>query len=66
MTARKTIIIEVEMFSNASEASLCSHLDSFVDEMKENCKMMAYRSWDKVIYSSHDESYPVDISVSIK
>lgn len=54
------------MFSNASEASLCSHLDSFVDEMKENCKMMAYRSWDKVIYSSHDESYPVDISVSIK
>ena len=66
MKAKKTLTIEVEMFSDASEASLCSHLDSFVDEMKENCKMMAYRSWNKVIHSSHDESYPVEIGVSIK
>jgi hypothetical protein len=64
MKAKKTITIEVEMFSDASEAHLNQHLDEFVNEIKYNCENMRFQSWHKSIATSWDKSYPVEISVN--
>jgi hypothetical protein len=65
MTLKRTITIEVEMFSNTSEAALYTHIDSFIDEIKSYSENMRFNSWHKSIPTSWDESEPVDIEVTI-
>lgn len=66
MTARKTITIEVEMSSDASEASLNEHLNLFIAGMESKCLSMQYDGWYRKINSSWDESHRVEIDISIK
>jgi hypothetical protein len=66
MKAKKTLTIEVEMFSDASEASLHEHLNNFIEELQTKCESMKWQSWHKSVNVGWDESYPVDIGISIK
>jgi hypothetical protein len=63
MTIKRSITVEVEMTSGASEASLKTHLDEFVNEIKYNTENMKYASWYKIIHTSYDEQENVEISV---
>ena len=62
---KRSITVEVEMTSNASEASLSQHFDSFMDEMKTHAKAMRFRSWFESINTSYDETEIVEIDVTI-
>ena len=53
------------MTSGASEASLKTHLDEFVNEIKYNTENMRFHSWYKKINTSYDEQESVEISVTI-
>lgn len=65
MTVQKTITIEVSMFSEASEADLSSHFESFIGELKSKVENMRFDDWHKIIHTSWDDCYPVEIDVSI-
>lgn len=65
MTIKRTIKIEVEMFSGASEAALSAHLDSFINEIESYSENMRFNSWHKSIPTSWEESEPVEIDVTI-
>jgi len=65
MTIKRSITVEVEMTSGASEASLKTHLDMFVNEIEHHAKNMRLQSWFKSIYTSYDEQEIVDINLTI-
>jgi len=65
MTIKRTITVEVEMTSGASEASLKNHLDEFVNEIKYNSEEMRFYSWYKKINTSYDEQESVEINLTI-
>ena len=65
MTIKRTITVDVEMTSGASDASLKTHLDEFVNEIKYNTENMRFHSWYKKINTSYDEQESVEISVTI-
>lgn len=62
---KRSITIEVEMTSNASEALLSQHFDSFMDEIKTHTKAMRFQSWFEEINTSYDETETVEIDVTI-
>jgi hypothetical protein len=65
MKIKRTIQIEVEMTSEASEAALITCIDSFIDEMKSHSENMRLDRWYTSIPVSWDESKPVEIKVAI-
>lgn len=65
MTIQKTITIEVSMYSEASEAALQEHFESFVQEIESKTQNMRHHSWQKSITLFNGEFYPVEIDVSV-
>jgi hypothetical protein len=65
MTIKRTITVEVEMTSGASEASLENHIDDFVSVIKYHSENMRGFSWYKKINTSHDEQESVEINLTI-
>lgn len=65
MTIKKSITIEVEMTSGASEACLSDHMSHFIGEIKGYIDNMRYQSWHNTISTSWDESEKVEIDVKI-
>lgn len=64
MTIKRTLTIEVEMISGASEANLNLHMDEFINEMKSTGENMRFQSWHQSIPTSWDESHPVEINIT--
>lgn len=63
MTIKRSITVEVEMSSSASEASLKTHIDGFINEIKYTSEDLRFKSWYKIIHTSYDEQENVEISV---
>ena len=66
MTIKRKIEIEIEISSSVSEADLERHMDSIVGEIKTYTEELKYDSWRNEIYTSYDESEPVEILVDFK
>jgi len=66
MTLKRTIKIEVEMSSDASEAALNDHLESFLNEVESHVKAMRFNSWHQYISNSWDESQRVHINTTVE
>lgn len=64
MKVQASITVNVSMYSDASEALLNQHLNTFLEEMKDSIKRMKDHSWYKSVDASWDESHPVEISLA--
>lgn len=63
MTIKRSITVEVEMSSDVSEASLKTHIDGFINEIKHASENMRFSSWYHVIHTSYDAQERVEINV---
>lgn len=66
MTAHRKIIIDLEVISSASEASVCSHADGIVQEIAQYVRSVKDKEWLRNINLSWDETVPVEIIEQIQ
>lgn len=66
MDIKKKLVIEIEMSSDASEASIEEHMRYFINALLFHAKDQATESWNTTINTDWDESYKVSISVNHK
>ena len=65
MTLKRTITIEVEMTSGASEADLHDHIDCLLINIKNHAEDLRFASWYKKINTSWDESESENVDITI-
>lgn len=63
MTMKKTITLDVEMFSGASEAAMYDHMEAFCANVVQSAKEAAMQSWNRELATDWDERYTVEITV---
>jgi len=64
MTIKRTITIEVEMTSGASEADLFDHIDNLSCDIKKHAENLRFESWYMKINTYWDEQEDVDIAIT--
>jgi hypothetical protein len=64
MDLKKKLVIEIEMSSDASEASIEDHMGYFINTLLCYVKDQATKSWNTTINTDWDKSYNVSISVN--